>query len=92
MNRQQRRAAKAQGIDVGDMEVRYGGRTLQLTVVINTDETIEEVTMRIKSAASGPRQRMCVVGGGIVDDQMAKEFWEGVIPTLKQEAKRGGVC
>lgn len=92
MNRKERRAVKAQGIDVGDMEVRFGGRTLQLTVVINTDESVEEVVQRVRKAASGPHLRMAVVGAGIVEAEKAAEYWANTIPHLKRIAGSGGVA
>lgn len=87
MNRKERRA---RGIDIGDTTVRYGGRTLELWVVINTDETLEQVVARVAPAAKGPAQRMVVVTGGEMPASESKELWEKVIPQAEQQAKSGG--
>jgi hypothetical protein len=90
MNRHTRRANRSRGIDVGDTEVKYDGRTLDFKVVVNTDEPIEEVLMRIKEAAQGPRQRMAAVFAGELEPDQANKFWEVMIPIVKQEAEKGG--
>lgn len=92
MNRHERRAAKAQGIDIGIPEVRYGGRTLEVKVIINTDEPIEEVVGRIIPVAKGPNKRMVIVAGGVVETEHAKAIWDEFIPNAIEQARKGGMA
>ena len=87
MNRKERRA---RGIDIGDTTVKYGARTLEIRVHVNTDETIEDVVARISPAAKGPGKRMVLITGGELDGDAAQAFWDRVIPYLKQQAAGGG--
>lgn len=87
MNRRERRA---RGIDVGQAEVLFEGRTLEVKVVINTDETVEEVVARLIDPAKGPKRRMVLVAGGEVEVEVAKKLWEAVLPSVRQQASKGG--
>lgn len=89
MNRQQRRAQK--GVDVGDTTVKFGGRTLEVKILINTNESLDEVVDRLITPAKGPGKRMVVVSGGEVAIEDAKKFWDEVLPHVEQQAKSGGV-
>jgi hypothetical protein len=86
MNKKER-----QGVDIGDPSVRFGGRTLEIRIQINTDESLDDVVARICPAAKGPGHRMVVVSGGEVRPDAAQKFWAGVLPRVAHEAKKGGV-
>lgn len=90
MNRKERRAHEAQGIDIGDPTVRYDGRTIEVKVVVNTDESVETVIARLIPAGKGPGKRMVVISGGVVEPEAAATFWNGVIPNAVRQAKSGG--
>jgi hypothetical protein len=61
-----------------DYTIRFDGRTLQFTVLVNTDEEIEIVAERIRRAASGPGIRMAAVGGNEADVDTARPFWDAL--------------
>ena len=90
-NRHERRKARAQGVDIGDAEVKYDGRTLDFKVLVNTDEPIELVLIRIKEAAQGPGLRMTMVAGGELEPDDAKKVWEALLPVMEEQAAKGGV-
>lgn len=92
MNRHHRRATKAQGLDIGISEVRYEGRTLEVKIIINTDESVEEVVSRVIPAAKGPNRRMVIVTGGIVKSEHAKKIWDAFLPHIKDQARKGGIA
>jgi hypothetical protein len=92
MNRHERRANRAKGIDIGDLEVKHGGRTLDFKVLVNTDEPIEEVLMRIREAAQGPNLKMVMVAGGELEPADAIKVWEALLPVMEEQAKKGGVA
>ncbi len=79
------------GIDIGDTSVRFGGRTLEVVIRINTDETLEEVVSRTAPAAKGPASRMALVSGRELSSEEASKLWTLVIPIVKEQAKKGGV-
>lgn len=90
-NRHERRRARSQGIDVGDTEVKYDGRTLDFKVLVNTDEPIEQVLIRIKEAAQGPKLCMVMVAGGVLEPEDAVKVWEALLPVMEEQAAKGGV-
>lgn len=92
MNRHERRAAKAQGLDIGIPEVRYEGRTLEVKVIINTDESVNDVVGRIIPAAKGPGRRMVIVMGGEVPLDQSTKLWDEFLPTAKDQARKGGIA
>lgn len=60
------------GNDVGNIELRYGGRTLVITLYVNTDEDKMAVLGRIIEAAKGPKRSMVtatleVIAGAVAD-------------------------
>lgn len=87
MNRQERRK---RGIDIGQTGVQFNGRTLKVEVIINTDESLENVVSRIIPAAKGPHSRMVIVTGGVVPEDDAKGVWDVVIPIAEDQARKGG--
>jgi hypothetical protein len=56
MNRKLRRASSSKkasvAVDIGGTDVRHGGRTLQITVSVNTDEDEMTVLERVRAAAA----------------------------------------
>lgn len=92
MNRHERRANRAKGVGIGDTEVKHGGRTLDFKVLVNTDEPIEQVLMRIKTAAQGPNLSMAMVAGGELEPEDAAKVWEALLPMMEEEAKKGGTA
>ena len=79
MNRHDRRARAKQDPRMDGMEVRYGGRTVHVTIWINTDEDEKTVSLRVHEAARGPRKDMAVVAGGVCDEEAARAVWAKVI-------------
>lgn len=92
MNRHERRASRAKGIDIGETVVKYDGRTHKFEIFVNTDESAEAVLMRIKEAAQGPKLAMVVAMGGELQPEDAKRVWEALIPIMDREAAKGGVA
>lgn len=90
MNRHERRANRSKGIDVGDTEVKHGGRTLDFKVLVNTDEPIEQVLMRIKTAAQGPNLSMAMVAGGELEPEDAVKVWEALLPIMEEQGQGKG--
>jgi hypothetical protein len=90
MNRHQRRAYRAQGIDLGQTDIRFNGRTVEARVFVNTDEPAEVVIARIQQAAKGPDKRMAVATGGVLDDEQGKAVWDTFVPIAVNAAKKGG--
>lgn len=91
MSRHERRAQASKGADVGDTTIKFGGRTLEVKILINTNESLDEVVARLITPAKGPGKRMVVVSGGEVSKEDAEKFWSTLIPIAEQQAKSGGV-
>lgn len=90
MNRRERRAAK-NGPKLEGAEIRYGGRTLELRVYVNTDEAPEVVYERVRHAVkSAPNCPMTVITCGEVPVDQAEGLWEATIRALEQQAEREG--
>ncbi len=70
---QERRDAAAKKLGA---DVRYGGRTLEVKVFVNTDEDEREVALRVQAAAKGPKGCMTVLTAGILDASDAEKVWE----------------
>jgi len=63
--------------------LRFEGRTLELRVLVNTDEDLAEVLERVRLAAAGPRARMTVAGAVLVDEDLAERWtrlWAHAVP------------
>jgi hypothetical protein len=58
-----------------DTSIKFGGRTIVMTVVVNTDEDAREVSERVNDAARGPKLRMAMTGSNIVTGVEAVAFW-----------------
>lgn len=92
MNRHQRRAQKARDVTFGggQLEARFGGRTIKLEVWINTDEDLQTVATRISQAAGGPGKRMAVVQGDLLTPADGVKAWDEMLPVLEQQVAGRG--
>lgn len=52
-----------------DMSIKFDGRTIMLTVFVNTDEDIKTVSERVTDAAKGPHGRMSACEAGVYTDK-----------------------
>lgn len=93
MNRaERRRQQRALGADprLQGMEVRYGGRTLEIRAVINTDREPMAIVEAVKAAARGPKLDMVVVTAGEVEAEAAANLWDAVMRASEDYVKREG--
>lgn len=90
MNRKERRSAKAQGIDIGQTDVRFGGRTVEVRVFVNTDEDEAVVGARVQAAAKGPQLRMAAALVSVLEAEQASAVWDTLVPQAISAAKSGG--
>lgn len=77
--RKQRRAKER----LGDVGVRYGGRTVEVRVFLNTDETVAAVVERLRKAAQGPNLKMALLMGSLSEN--ASELWETVAKSAERQ-------
>lgn len=93
MNRKLRRISaskKASGaVDIGYVDVRHGGRTLQVIVSVNTDEEEMVVLERVRAAARGPRASMCVCSIGVMRPEDSAKLWDRIVPAAVRESEKG---
>lgn len=76
MNRQDRRRKEALDRRLGRRELLYGGRTLNVKICLDTDETGEEAIERMRRPLSGPRKVMVLIGVRLYPpDEGGSEFW-----------------
>lgn len=84
------------GLEGQDMRLAFDGRTLQLMVLINTDEdpkTVEKRIQRAASEASNGEWRMALVSALVIEGMRAKNFWRSIRRAVrkgKRQAKEGG--
>ena len=72
-------------------EIRHGGRTVKLTVFMNTDEPTQVVFERVqKVVKSAPGAPMCLILVSQLKDEKTTPFWEEAFQKLEQEAERRG--
>jgi hypothetical protein len=92
VNRHERRKQRALGSDprLRGMDLRYGGRTLEVKVYLNTEGDPHEIAERVKRAASGPKMDMAIVLVGDVDKEQAEGLWSAVFGASEQYVKREG--
>jgi hypothetical protein len=76
---------KAAGVQ--DTSIKFGGRTIVMTVVVNTDEDIHEVGERVNDAAKGPKLRMALTGTRVMSGAEALALWT----TLQKALAETGV-
>lgn len=65
-----------------DREIRYGGRTVEFHIFVNTDATEEEIAKRIqrlREFAGGSRRDMVVISASTVSPEEAAPLWEAAI-------------
>lgn len=72
---------------VQDTSIKFGGRTIIMTVVVNTDEDMYEVGERVNDAAKGPKLRMALTGSRIMSGAEALALWT----TLREALVETGV-
>ena len=58
------------------MDVRYGGRTLEIRVYLNTDEEPQEVILRLDPVARGPRLVRAMFAARLVPAEHALPLWK----------------
>lgn len=63
----------------GEKKVLFNGRTLVVTVTVNTDEEDHEVAARIHEAAQGPKRRMAITSLAALTDDQGRSFWDKAI-------------
>ncbi len=90
MNRHERRAAQARGINIGATDVRFDGRTIEVRVFVNTDEPAEVVGARVQAAAKGPQLRMAAALVSELNAEQSAKVWEGLVSEATRAAKSGG--
>jgi hypothetical protein len=79
MNRHDKRARAKTDPRMSGADVRYGGRTVQVTVYVNTDEDENDVLIRVQEAAKGPSRRMVLAALAMLDEEQARRFWEHAV-------------
>lgn len=65
--------------------IKYDGRTITLTVHINTDRPIHEVAEAVRRAARGPASDMVSVVGGESSD--TRELWQQLYQIATKASK-----
>lgn len=66
-------------------ELKFDGRTIVLTVTINTDRAVEAVAQEIIRCGRGPEQDMCTITGYEMDKAEAEQFWSDTF-TMTEKA------
>jgi len=88
--RVKRRRALGDDPRLDGAEARFDGRTLKLTVLVNTDQDVNEVAERVKEAARGPGMHMAVAIGEEVPSDLADELWSLLLGMMEQQVKWEG--
>lgn len=70
--------------------IGFDGRTVQIVVLINTDEPIQALVRRVQEAAKGPLNRMVLVAGSEADTVGAGLTWEVVLRD-EEDARKAGM-
>lgn len=70
-----------------DMTVKYDGRTLTVTLIVNTDEDPAMLAERLTSSARGEKNNMVISGVGITTGPEAIAHWN----ELKKILAKSGV-
>jgi hypothetical protein len=70
------------------MEIRFGGRTLEVRVFVNTDEEDWVVAERVRQAARGPKQAMAVITVADVPVERATPLWEAAMKASRESVER----
>jgi negative regulator of replication initiation len=69
--------------------IRFGGRTLEFKVYVNTDESMQAVFERVQKAVkSVPGAPMTIITAGVVPVEQAKGLWEATIAAMEAEVDR----
>ena len=89
MNRNHRRAARAADPRLNGAEIRYGGRTIELRVYVNTDEAVPAVFERVQKAVkSAPNEPMVIITVGMLSTEEATGLWEATIKAMHEQSER----
>jgi hypothetical protein len=86
MSRGDRDPPSGIGVDIHDMEPRFGGRVVRVDVFINTDRDAEEILRKIRHVARGPRADAILMTCAVYEDGAA---WAAV-QEMAREAAGGG--
>lgn len=78
MSFKRRLERKKQG--TGDWDIRYGGRTVEVRMFINTDDDLETIKERMLKLARGPRLDMALIGISEFEGDNS-ELWKKVHDT-----------
>jgi hypothetical protein len=84
--------AKLKGKSLPGVEIKYGGKTVKLTVLINTDEPPMAVLERVRKAVKGaPNAPMCLI---LVDEiapgEEVSSTWEKAMALVEAQHERMG--
>lgn len=66
-------------------KLKHGGRTVRITVVINTDADIHTIASAVQAVARGPENAMVLVMGELVDQGAALPAWIDAIAKAKSQ-------
>ena len=71
----------------GEWDVRYGGRTVEVRMFINTDDELEVIKERLLKLARGPRLDMALIGIGEFEGDKS-ELWKKVHDMADETIKK----
>lgn len=58
-------------------DLRYGGRTLDVRIFVNTDESAEELLERLQGPARGPKGVMVLFAiGEVTEPELVEKLWQ----------------
>lgn len=67
-------------------DLRYGGRTLEVRVYVNTDENALEVAKRVQMAVAGARDDTAVASAVELPADTAKKLWTMLFEQARAQA------
>jgi len=70
---------------IGDTSIRYGGRTIEVRIILNTDRDPNVLCELAKKHLRGPNLDMCVVAVSHFDPVAAAHLWQAVDRKNDQE-------
>ena len=71
------------------LELRHGGRTLEVRVYVNTDEAPDVVLKRVEAAAKGEKGEHTASAVNECDLGAAKKLWEFIFTEMRKRAGEG---
>jgi hypothetical protein len=69
-----------------DMSTKYGGRTICLTVFVNSDEPIHEVLARVEKAGRGQQRNAVAAMGKAIEGAEGAKLWAELRHRAEQTA------